>query len=245
MSAKSQTARNLAAAFLAGGWSLSGMVYRGAQALGRRPRWLRPLARRVLAAFPAGANPPDHQTVAGFIDADPGFDRAWAQQAVTQRRLYWAVPRMAPAEGPPTGWKVPALATPAALAQWLQLDLPHLDWFADCRLWEAAAPPGGLRHYSYQWRTKRSGKARLLEVPKPRLKAIQRRLLHELLDAIPPHEAAHGTAGAGRWPRTALPTAAKRSCSGSICATSSPPCPPRGSTPCSARPAIPPRWPAS
>jgi hypothetical protein len=33
---------------------------------------------------------------------------------------------------------------------------------------------------------------RLLEMPKPRLKAIQRRLLHEILDQIPPHLAAHG-----------------------------------------------------
>jgi hypothetical protein len=38
------SANNLAAAFLAGSWSLSGLVNRGAQASGRRERWLRPLA---------------------------------------------------------------------------------------------------------------------------------------------------------------------------------------------------------
>ncbi len=39
---------------------------------------------------------------------------------------------------------------------------------------------------------KRGGRARLIEMPKARLKAIQRRLLRDILDRIPPHEAAHG-----------------------------------------------------
>jgi retron-type reverse transcriptase len=39
---------------------------------------------------------------------------------------------------------------------------------------------------------KRSGGFRLLEIPKPRLRALQRRLLHELIEYVPPHEAAHG-----------------------------------------------------
>src|SRR5262249_51784271 len=49
-----------------------------------------------------------------------------------------------------------------------------------------------LRHYTYRWLTSRGGKVRLLEAPRPRLKAIQRRILHEVLDAIPAHDAAHG-----------------------------------------------------
>lgn len=32
----------------------------------------------------------------------------------------------------------------------------------------------------------------MIEVPKPRLKALQRRVLHGILDLIPPHAAAHG-----------------------------------------------------
>jgi hypothetical protein len=87
---------------------------------------------------------------------------------------------------------VPALATQAALAEWLGLDPPQLDWFADCQGREARVPAGPLRHYRYRWLSKPSGKLRLLEMPKQRLKAIQRRLLHEVLDHIPPHEAAHG-----------------------------------------------------
>jgi hypothetical protein len=39
---------------------------------------------------------------------------------------------------------------------------------------------------------KRYGCIRLVESPKPRLKSIQRQLLREILDHVPPHEAAHG-----------------------------------------------------
>jgi RNA-directed DNA polymerase len=47
-------------------------------------------------------------------------------------------------------------------------------------------------NYVPVWVRHRRGKPRLLEVPKPKLKAIQRRILHEILDHIPPHETAHG-----------------------------------------------------
>jgi RNA-directed DNA polymerase len=192
MSARSQFARNLAAAFLAGSWSLSGLVSRGAQACGRRERWLRPLARQVLQAFTTPTNRPDEQILAHFIQRDPGFDRAWGKQPSSPHRVYWVVPHMRPAEGPPSTWDLPALPTPAALAEWLQMDLPHLDWFADCHGREAKGSLDPFRHYSYVWRLKRSGKSRLFEVPKPRLRALQRRVLHEVLDRIPPHEAVHG-----------------------------------------------------
>jgi hypothetical protein len=99
---------------------------------------------------------------------------------------------MTPAAGAPASWPVPALATPGALAAWLGLEPGELDWFADCQGREARTPPGPLRHYTYRWLARRSGGVRLLEVPKARLKALQRRLLHDLLDHIPPHDCAHG-----------------------------------------------------
>ena len=42
----------LAAAFLAGAWTETAMVRRGGEALSPRPRWLRPVVRRVLEAYP-------------------------------------------------------------------------------------------------------------------------------------------------------------------------------------------------
>jgi hypothetical protein len=91
----------------------------------------------------------------------------------------------------PSPWPVPSIPTSAQLAAWLGIGLNELDWFADCQR-RLSKAPARLQHYTYRWLSKRSGKARLLEMPKQRLKAIQRRILHEILDVIPPHEAAHG-----------------------------------------------------
>jgi RNA-directed DNA polymerase len=190
MSSRTILARNLAAAFLAGAWSPRALAGRGATACGKRHRWLTSLARRAHAAFPNSARPPSDRSLTAFLLADKGFQRAWARHCALEenllQRVYWSPAAMAP-----TAWPVPALASPAALAEWLGLDLGELDWFADCQRREPRSPPGPLRHYTYRWRTTR-GKARLLEVPKSRLKAVQRRLLHELLDHVPAHDAAHG-----------------------------------------------------
>ncbi len=120
---------------------------------------------------------------------------AWAEMVCLQqpplRRLFWAAPRMTPAAGRPAAWPVLPLPTVGALANWLGLRDRELQWFADCLGREADAPPGPLRHYTYHRVQKIGGKGRLLEAPKPRLKALQRRILHDILNHIPPHDAAH------------------------------------------------------
>lgn len=66
-------------------------------------------------------------------------------------------------------------------------------WFADPRgLERRVAGDEALRHYRYAWVAKTSGGRRLLEIPKPRMKALARRILHSLLDRVPTHDAAHG-----------------------------------------------------
>ena len=102
-------------------------------------------------------------------------------------------PTMRPANETVASWQTPAMTTSTAVADWLGLKLGELDWFADCNghEWDIKRA-GPLRHYSYRWLPKVSGKWRLLEMPKTRLKAIQRRILSEILNRIPPHDAAHG-----------------------------------------------------
>jgi len=92
----------------------------------------------------------------------------------------------------PSPWPVPAIATTCALAEWLGVAARELDWLADCESRLTKSPLGKMHHYTYRWLAKRDGKSRLIEMPKQRLKAIQRRILHEILDCIPPHDAAHG-----------------------------------------------------
>lgn len=89
-------------------------------------------------------------------------------------------------------WDVPVIDTPGDLARWLVLDAGELDWFVDERGLERLARGEALRHYRYRWIPKRRGGLRLLESPKPRLKGLLRRILHEILDHVPLHEAAHG-----------------------------------------------------
>ena len=89
-------------------------------------------------------------------------------------------------------WPVPTLDRPVDLAEWFGLHPLHLAWYCDVRSMERDARSEPLRHYSYRWIPKRSGGTRLLEAPKPVLRFFQRRVLHEILDAIPTHPAAHG-----------------------------------------------------
>jgi RNA-directed DNA polymerase len=185
-------ARALADVFVSGPWALDELVMRGGKLLGRRGRWLRPLARRVLAEFDDGARPPSRRVAAFLID-DAAFRRYCGKHHPSAVDGRWLAPTMSPASGPPGQWAIPLILTPGALAEWLGLTTTgELDWFADRRKRESKLAAGPLRHYRYHWRAKRSGSARLVESPKPRLKAMQRQLLHEILDPIPPHAAAHG-----------------------------------------------------
>ena len=174
-----------------GPWHLEALVARGARAFGRRARWIRPLVRRLLAAFDPGRRP-TQESVASFVLEDVGFRRVSRRKGLA---LVWTKPEpavMFPAPGAPSSWPVPAIVTPRALAERLALLPSELDWFADCQARGRRAAAGALRHYRYRWQAKRSGSSRLIEAPKPRLKLIQRQLLDEILEPIPPHDAAHG-----------------------------------------------------
>ncbi|MBK8207727.1 MAG: RNA-directed DNA polymerase [Planctomycetes bacterium] len=81
-------------------------------------------------------------------------------------------------------------------------DLPHIDAMAEVLrvdrrtlVWLAAKPvPGDSldSHYTLKEMPKSSGGTRLLMVPLPKLKAVQRALVEKLVNKLPIHEAAHG-----------------------------------------------------
>lgn len=96
-------------------------------------------------------------------------------------------------------FEVPRYVTTGDLAESLNLTIPEIEWFADAQSRLRTAPEP-LRHYRTTPIPKRVG-ARLLEIPKPRLREIQRKLLRRILDRVPPHSAAHGFVE-GRSPRT-------------------------------------------
>lgn len=164
------------------------MARRGRRALRDRRRWLDDLARTVRAGYPD--RPADRpRELARFIAACPSF-RAAAHDPRRPLRVHvWTV---APVEMGRSPWPVPAIPDLAALAAWLGLTQGHLAWFADCRSLERGVEDERLRHYRRRWVRKSDGSLRLLEAPKPPLKDLQRRVLHGILDHIPPHDATHG-----------------------------------------------------
>jgi len=157
----------------------------------RRHRWLGPLIQRVHHHFNQGPRP-RIASVVSFLLTDAGFLRA-CERETTQVKLARRPPAvMHPAPGTPSTWDLPALTTTTALAEWLGLRPTELDWFAALQSRGRKIASGPLAHYHYRWQAKASGSARLIEAPKPRLKALQRKLLDDILDRIPPHESAHG-----------------------------------------------------
>lgn len=185
-------ADSLAEAFLAGAWQADEMAARGALVLGKRARWLLGVARRV-RALSAELPYLYRSQIAQLIANDPGFINARGDNPPKFQTVIWPRPAvMRPAAGAPSRWELPDLPTPGKLAEWLGVTAGQLAWFADCQSRERRLPVGRLRHYHYRWIRKRHGEARLIEIPKFKLKQIQRQLLDGLISLMPPHEAAHG-----------------------------------------------------
>jgi len=189
---KSLVAAGLADALLAGPATIEGLVERATAALGHRHRWIRPFSRRVFQHFGTHLAHPHRRELLQFIRNDAGYQRAWLDANPPRMHHYFL-------ESPPMARRpealadciLPALATPGDLAAWLDISIAELDWYADVRRMIRTSD-GPLCHYHYKWIPKRHGNYRLIESPKPTLRAIQRNILRELLDQVPPHAAAHG-----------------------------------------------------
>ncbi len=165
---------------------------RASATLGRNWRWLRPLARRYIETA-AGQTRPRQRDVIQFFLNDPGFQRAWSKYSGHLSIARWiSDPKRMQPVAAAAMWDVPAIESAAALADWFQVTLDELLWFADlkCLAYKTKSPR--LGHYHYRVLAKKSGAIRLIEAPKPRLKELQRQVLAQIIDKIPPHSAAHG-----------------------------------------------------
>jgi hypothetical protein len=190
-------ARGLARAFMASDADRHESRDRLCRALGRDWPWLGGLQDAVWQAFGAhgGAGLAEHgDKLAALIAAHPPLLGALEAEGERPRlRGYFtAHPRMEAMPVALPGLAMPSLASAGELAAWLKLTPDELEWFAGVKgrpVRQAAEP---LSHYRYRWIVKRSGGSRLLEIPKRRLAAMQRRILDEILYFVPPHEAAHG-----------------------------------------------------
>ncbi|MEM9073458.1 MAG: reverse transcriptase family protein [Myxococcota bacterium] len=115
-------------------------------------------------------------TVEALRDA---FARSDDLRAATLRIRRW------PLESPTMKGRLGAIELPTVgdAAKALRVFPEELLWLAD--------GAGRQAHYRRRWIPKRRGGRRLVEAPRPRLCAIQRRLA-SLLQVVPPHPASHG-----------------------------------------------------
>jgi RNA-directed DNA polymerase len=184
--------RALAASLIAGEPAVSEAVERLSRTLGHNWRWLPPLARRYVQTF-TGRVRPHRREVAQFLRNDLGLLRALEEHRGKIFIANWLLePQIMQPVAAATDWNVPAIESVGALAEWLALDMTDLLWFADLKGLTAKLNQPLLQHYHYRVLPKSSGQIRLIEIPKPRLKDVQRQILFHILNKIPPHPATHG-----------------------------------------------------
>jgi RNA-directed DNA polymerase len=181
----------LADAFLDGKWRAEDLAERGAGCLDRWPDWMVELSFAVEARDRV-APVDDRDGLVQFIEAflddrAAGPSGLGAPQIIRHLR-----PRQAKVAH---DWPVARIGSVAALAERLELSSGQLAWLADTRGLERTVEQEKLRNYRYRWVSRRSGLPRLIEAPKARLKEIQRWVLHEILNHVPAHDAAHGFTG--------------------------------------------------
>jgi retron-type reverse transcriptase len=152
----------------------------------------RALAEDLIRAFPASVAPDVvHITQHLLHSAAASGLRRYAKRTGAQTHLTTEPPKFRPAPAfAPFG--LPSLASPADLADWLALSPAQLSRFSDCLGLSARAGGPFAPHYRHHMHLKSDGQLRLLEEPKPVLKRLQRRILQDMLNLVPPHAAAYG-----------------------------------------------------
>jgi RNA-directed DNA polymerase len=189
-------ARNLAHALLSVEWGATALEGAAAQTLPDTRRHVRRgIVRELIGLHRRSGRvyPPDVAWIVDHLLESRRF--ALAVIPIERGDHDWKVSLAAACFSPApglTGLDLPHLETPAALAQWLDLSLDQLDWMADVRRQSSITRIPILQHYRFHIVPKRSGHPRLIEEPKPRLKSVQTRILHSIMDKLPAHPAAYG-----------------------------------------------------
>lgn len=181
----------LAAVMLSGPWTQRSLESRMRKAFGARSqvrakRIVNEVLSRVSTPYP-----PQLRQLERLVALCPSIEGIGDATAERLFALKVTVPpaRFAPV-GPLEKTAARPIATQGDLAEWLRIPLRQLAWLTDERRTLRRESAGRLQHYDCVWAPKRDGRWRLIEAPKARMKEVQRRILREILDHAPPHEAA-------------------------------------------------------
>ena len=193
MNVREQLARRLAATLVAGEWNSSSLLHRSKALLGRSTLTSQRLLIGDLLTIHPRIYPPPRDWVVEFLLQSRRFERISNSRSVSIAllRSSLASPSFKPIARL-AGLDVPKLIVPGKLAAWLGVTTNQLEWFADTTKRRSHSHGLGLQHYCHAFIPRKSGPPRLIESPKPRLKALQLCILRDILDAVPVHPCAHG-----------------------------------------------------
>jgi hypothetical protein len=183
-------------AFLVGERTVDAVTERLFGTMGRHWRWIKPLARRMLAAFPAESRP-RRIAVISFLQGDEGLRYAILKYGDQLRVATWIAdpPGMLPVAAA-ADWQIPALCTVGELADWLAVSPDELHQLAGLTQSFTSLPnrppESRANHYHYRVLHKMHSGIRLIEAPKQRLKELQSRILIGILEKIPVNPSVHG-----------------------------------------------------
>jgi RNA-directed DNA polymerase len=180
-------------AMLAGAPEVAGVVTRLTATFGLYGAWMDEVAQQAVDAFGSHWDATRADELTPLLENAPAFVAAFSSEASPE---IIRIIRRAPAQRPPPPQLahvgLPHLPTLRDLAEWLELNDSDLAWLATRWRVDPGEASSPLHHYSYHAREKRDGRHRLIERPKSLMRFVQHKLLHGLLDHVPPHDAAHG-----------------------------------------------------
>ncbi len=191
MSRINNNLRLLALSLLGGDWNRVSLTERLARSLSGGPPDPARLAARLIFHFDEDT-PPSRKQLIAFLANQDELHARFEKPSQEALKILLDPPLMGSPSKTLVTFPLPQLPTEKDLRAWLGLFDHELSWFADIERRQHRVKTSRLHHYDYRWIEKRSGPPRLLEIPKTRLKALQGQILTEILNRVPPHDAAHG-----------------------------------------------------
>jgi hypothetical protein len=145
----SKLLRALANSFISGEQTVEEICSRASELLGKRLRWMGPLARRYLRDFQQSVRPRQREVIQ-FFRHDRGFQRVCSAEKLTIASWLHRPRQMQPSKAAES-WDVPRITSIGELADWLGLTVGELQWFADRKGLALRRKESKLRHYSYRF----------------------------------------------------------------------------------------------
>ncbi|KQR78709.1 reverse transcriptase [Burkholderia sp. Leaf177] len=180
-------------AMLAGPPEVASIVARLMLIFGEHSPWMDDVARKAADLFTPRWNDTPIDELIRVVEDTPTFVAAFGTHI---RPEAIRIIRRPPVQRLPprrlAHVDLPHLPTLRDLADWLELDGSDMSWLATRWRVEPGEAVSPLHHYSYHAREKRDGRYRLIERPKALIRFAQHKILRELLDRVPPHDAVHG-----------------------------------------------------